>query len=472
MSDNKLKNKQIKDSVSGKKKTEITINSANMINNADGQLFPSLYAQVQSTMGLDIIQLGFITGVRNFAQSITTPVWGWWSDRFSRRKVLAGGCFLWAIFTTLMAFSVQYIDLFIYRLITGIGLAVIIPTTQSLIADYYPPEKRGTAFGWLGLTGIIGVILGTIFATALVTGTKYIMGIDSWRFVFLIWGFLSIIMGFLILIFAKDPIRGEMEPELAGKITREKAEEYKIQKTDFKKILKNKTFILIVLQGISGTIPWNGILFMIIWFEYIGFDPLTAGLMFSLIAIGAAFGTLLGGWIGDKAARWKPKTGRIIIAQISVFSGIPLTLVIFLLIPMTPGSMMLYIIFGAITGLLISWCGGGCNNPIFSEIFEPEIRSTAFSIDRVFEGSVGALGTILVGLAAAFFGYQTPPLGADISSLSNELRMRNMVALAYGMFLVALIPWILCLILYTLVYKTYYKDAEQMRKVLEQRART
>ena len=471
MAEKNVKKVEKKESVAGRAGTQITTNTANVINSADAQLFPSLYAQVQSTLGLGVIQLGMITGVRSFAQSIFTPLWGWWSDKYSRKRVLSAGCFLWAIFTIMMAFTVQFIDLFIYRCLTGIGLAVIVPTAQSLIADYYPPDERGKAFGLLGLTGVIGVIVGTVFATALVTGTKFIFGIDSWRFVFLIWGTLSILAGILVLSFAKDPIRGEMEPELADTITSEKAEEYKVKKSDIKKIIKNKTFILIVLQGIVGSIPWSGILFMIIWFQYIGFDPLTSGLMFSMIAIGAAFGSLLGGLIGDKAAKWRPKRGRLIIAQISVFSGIPLTLVIFLLIPMTPESMILYIIFGALTGLLITWCGGGCNAPIFSEIFEPEIRGTAYSIDKLFEGSFAALGTILVGMAAVFFGYQTPPLGTDISSLPDALRMRNMVALAYGMFFVALIPWILCLIFYSFVYKTYPKDAETIRKILQQRGK-
>lgn len=471
MTEKKIGNEIKKEKVAGRADTQITTNTANIINTADAQLFPSLYAQVQSTLGLDVVQLGMITGVRTFAQSIFTPLWGWWSDRYSRKHVLATGCFIWAICTILMAFAVGYIDLFIYRLLTGLGLAVLAPTAQSLIADYYPPEERGKSYGILGLTGVIGVIVGTIFATALVTGTKYIYGIDSWRFVFIIWGILSIIVGILVLIFAKDPIRGEMEPELAEIITREKAEEYRATKSDIKKIFKNKTFLLIVLQGIVGSIPWNGILFMIIWFQYIGFDPLTAGLMFSLIAIGAAFGNVLGGWIGDKAAKWKPKSGRIIIAQISVFSGIPLTLVIFFIIPMNPSSMILYIIFGAFTGLLISWCGPGCNNPIFSEIFEPEIRGTSYSVDRLFEGSFAALGTILVGLAAAFYGYQTPPLGTEISSLPEAIRVRNAMALAQGMFLVALIPWTLCLILYSLVYKTYPKDFDKIRKILEQRGK-
>jgi MFS family permease len=453
----------------GRTITQVTINSANIIDNADGQLFPSLYAQIQSTTGLDVVQLGALTGVRSLLQAVSTPLWGWWSDRHSRKRVLAFGCFFWAIFTILTAFSMQYIDMLIYRAITGIGLAVIIPTTQSLIADYFPPAKRGTAFGWLGLTGVIGVVFGTIFATALVTDTAFILGMDSWRFVLVVWGVISITIGFIVLIFSKDPIRGKMEPELAKTITAEKAERYKVKLRDYTKILKNKTFLIIVLQGTMGSIPWNGILFMIIWFEYIGFDPLTAGLIFSLIAVAAAVGNLFGGWLGDKAAKWRPRSGRIIIAQISVFAGIPLTLVIFYLIPMVPGSMLLYIIFGAITGLLISWTGPGTNNPIFSEIFEPEIRSSVYSVDRVFEGAVAALGTLIVGAVAVIFGYITPPLGTPISALPDPWRIANMVALAQAMFWVALIPWILCLIFYTFVYKTYPKDVERIHKVLQER---
>jgi MFS family permease len=207
---------------------------------------------------------------------------------------------------------------------------------------------------------------------------------------------------------------------------------------------------------------------MVIWFQYIGFDAITAGLIFSIIAIGAALGNLLGGWLGDKAQKWRPKSGRILVAQISVFSGIPLTFVLFYLVPMIPESIYLYLIFGVITGLLISWCGP-INNSIFSEVSEPEIRSSVYSVDRMFEGSIAALGTVFVGLAAAMFGYITPPLGVDIGSLDAATKAINKVALAQGMFFVAIIPWILCLIFYTFVYKTFPKDAENIRNILEQR---
>jgi MFS family permease len=452
--------------IPGRTRTQVVINLANVIDNSDGQILSALYEQIGLSLSLNAFQLGLLEGVRSFLQSVTTPIWGWWSDKHSRRLALSMGCFLWGVFTLLTAFSVGFVDMMVWRAMTGVGLAVIVPTAQSLIADYFPPEKRGTAFGWLGLTGVIGAVVGTIYATALVASGQPIFGIEGWRFVFITMAGISIFIGLLVVALAKDPVRGKSEHQLTDVITQEKASRYTVKRSDFKKILKNRTFDLILLQGVAGSIPWNGIFFMVLWWEYMGFNPLTSGLMFSLVAIGAALGNLMGGWIGDRAAKWRPNSGRIIISQISVFSGIPLTYVIFVLIPPATSSMMLYIVLGAVTGLLISWCGAQ-NYTIFSEVFEPEIRSTVYSVDRVFEGSVAALGTVIVGFIAGLLGYVTPTVA--ISALPNAVRVTNMTALGQGMFIAAVIPWTLCLIFYTFVYKTYPADKERTRRVLEER---
>ncbi len=239
-----------------------------------------------------------------------------------------------------------------------------------------------------------------------------------------------------------------------------------MQHGDYIKILKTRTFVLVVLQGVVGTIPWNGILFMVIWLQYNGFDPIIAGVIFAIIALGAALGNLLGGFLTDRAAKWRPKSGKIILAQIAVLSGIPLAIIIFALIPKVTDSMPLFLIFGVLTGLLITW-NTPINNSIFSEIFEPEIRGTVYSVDRVFEGGIAALGTVFVSAVAAFLGYVTP-IG-EIGSLPPAVRYTNMMALSQAMLWVAVIPWIFCLIFYTFVYKTYPKDAEKIRTLLEQR---
>ena len=303
----------------------------------------------------------------------------------------------------------------------------------------------------------MGALIGTLFMTQAIPEDPHVLvyGMIGWRFGFLVVAMVSIIIGFIVWGFVKDPLRGGVEPELAKILTAQKAERYKMKRSDYAKILRHRTFIVILAQGVAGTIPWSGsILWMIAWFEFIGFSAPVAGVIFVFLAIGGSVGVAFGGWIGDRAARWRPNSGRIIIAQISVAAGMLLSFIIFILIPRTTASSSLYILFGFIMGLLITWAGPA-NNAIFSEIFEPEIRGSVFSVDRVFEGSVGALGTLFVGLFADYL--QTSGIPDAAAALGNS------------MFVIAIIPWTLCLILYTLAYRTYRKDKATLRQTMEDR---
>jgi MFS family permease len=168
--------------VLGRGRTNATMNLANIVDAVDGQIFPAVYKNVQDEfaartppINLGFAGVGLITATRSILQSVSTPMWGWWSDRHSRKRILAFGCWLWAAFTILTALSVGYLDLLFWRAITGLGLAVIVPTTGSLVTDYFPPERRGRAFGVLGLTGGIGAILGTLFMTLAIPEDPHVL---------------------------------------------------------------------------------------------------------------------------------------------------------------------------------------------------------------------------------------------------------------------------------------------------------
>jgi len=461
-----VKSEEVGEDIPGRTGTQVVINLANIIDFADGQLAPSVYKSLEQEFSLNPSQLGMITAIRSLLQAISTPFWGWLSDKYSRKKLLAFGSALWGILTILVGLSTSYHEILIFRALNGLALAVIVPTSYSLIADYFPESERGKAFGWIGLTGVLGAIFGTIFATT-VSGTKP-FGISGWRFAFFAIGGMSIFLSLLVLIFAKDPVRGAMDKELKG-FAQHISEQYTIQWSQVKKILTNKTFLFILIQGMIGSIPWNAIAFLILWFQYIGFSDFTSAILFAVIAMGAAAGNLFGGWIGDKAASWDPNKGRLIVAQISVFSGIPLSLILFLLIPRSTDYMWAYLLVGIFTGFMISWVAPATNNPIFGEIIEPEARSTLYSLDRLFEGSVAASGTLIVGyLAEKLFGYISP--GANgIDSLTFAQRQQNIDALAKAMALSTAVPWTFCLIFFTLVYFTYPKDRDKTRKILRNR---
>ena len=81
----------------------------------------------------------------------------------------------------------------VYAACNGVGLALVIPCSQSLIADFYTSEVRGRAFGLMQLIGALGVMLGGLFATNV--GHYSPMGMEGWRFAVELVAALSMVTG-------------------------------------------------------------------------------------------------------------------------------------------------------------------------------------------------------------------------------------------------------------------------------------
>ena len=73
-----------------------------------------------------------------------------------------------------------------------------------------------------------------------------------------------------------------------------------------------------------GSFPWQAAVFFTLWLQLQGFASSTSANIAATFGAGVAVGALLGGHIGDRAARRLPDSGRIFTAQASVASGIPL----------------------------------------------------------------------------------------------------------------------------------------------------
>ena len=77
-----------------------------------------------------------------------------------------------------------------------------------------------------------------------------------------------------------------------------------------------------------GTIPWNALVFLTLYFQLMGMSDFHASMLMSLFLGSVAFGGLLGGFIGDEAASRFPHHGRVAVTQFSSFIGIPLSWII------------------------------------------------------------------------------------------------------------------------------------------------
>jgi hypothetical protein len=149
-------------------------------------------------------------------------------------------------------------------------------------------------------------------------------------------------------------------------------------------VAKIPTFQVIILQGILGSTPWNALVFLTVYLQLIGFSDFDAALINSFFLAGAALGGVLGGVVGDWAARLSKDHGRIWACQFSVFTGIPFTLILLKGLPYKadPGTTALYAGVMFFFGLMHVWAAPACNNPVFAEIVPAHMRNLVYAFDR------------------------------------------------------------------------------------------
>ncbi|KAL2633119.1 hypothetical protein R1flu_004598 [Riccia fluitans] len=429
---------------------------ASILERADEALLPSVYREIGSALDASPSALGSLTLVRSLTQALCAPLAGYLAQHYNRATIIACGGFMWAVATSLVGVSGTFLEVAVSRALNGIGLAVVVPSIQSMVADATDETNRGRGFGLLQMAGNIGGILGGLIAVLM--ADTVIFGIDGWRMSFHLVAFLSVIVAFLVYTCAIDPHFVESTSLSTKEMTfMDKLKEIWI---DTKNVLRVKSFQVFVAQGVAGSFPWAAMAFTAMWLELIGFSHEVTAVLMTCFVVSCSIGGLFGGWLGDYLSVKLPNTGRIILSQISAGLGVPLGAVLLLLLPSDPSTPVLYGCVFIIMGLLISWNGPATNGPIFAEIVPEKSRTNVYALDRAFETVLASFAPPIVGLLAEnLYGYVPPP--KDSSTLATD--RSNAVALGKALYTSTGIPFILCSLIYSLLYWTYPQDRDRVR---------
>lgn len=177
-----------------------------VLNFLDRQLLSILAKPIQDSLHVSDGQLGLIGGLyfALFYCLISIPV-GWLADRTNRVKVLALACALWSVATMGCGLSTTYAQLVVARMTVGVGEAGGVPPSYAIISDYFPPGRRGTAFGLFNLGPPIGQALGVAFGASIAAAY-------SWRAAFLVLGAIGVFAAAAVLMFVREPRRGGLDP--------------------------------------------------------------------------------------------------------------------------------------------------------------------------------------------------------------------------------------------------------------------
>src|SRR3954467_13889960 len=128
-------------------------------------------------------------------------------DRIGRKKTLSAGLLIFGLASVAAALSDSTTAMIVSRGVMGIGGALIMPSTLSIVTDVFPEEERGKAIGvWAGMAAI-GIGLGPAIGGALV---EY----ASWQWVFIVnvpVVLVALALGSRLVPDSKDPDPGAID---------------------------------------------------------------------------------------------------------------------------------------------------------------------------------------------------------------------------------------------------------------------
>ena len=153
---------------------------------------------MRGSMGATLNEISWVITAYSLANVIIIPLTSWLSQQFGRRNYFAASIIIFTICSFLCGNAHSITELIIFRFLQGMGGGALLVTSQTIITESWPPEKRAMAQAIYVLGVIVGPTLGPPLG-------GFIVDNYSWPFIFFINIPVGIIATVLTLAYVRSP---------------------------------------------------------------------------------------------------------------------------------------------------------------------------------------------------------------------------------------------------------------------------
>ena len=301
------------------------------------------------------------------------------AERVRRLGLIAAGTLLWSAATALCGVAGSWVQLLLARMGVGLGEAIGLPSLQSVIADYFPANRRGLAISTLLLAPPLGAFIGFV-------GGGWIAQNYDWRYTFLIAAVPGFVLALIAWLFVAEPPRGRHDPGAGHDVP-------PIGRVLARLLLLPSARQLVIGSALAAMLGFGLNYFfaslMIRRFEVgLGEAGLYAGLIASLPAALSVIGS---GWLGDRLGARNPAAYALVPA-VCLLAGGPL----YALAITRDGLGLLLGLVSIATFLNFGYLG--ITYAALQNLMHPRMRATASAVLNVVYGLAAGLGPLLLGL--------------------------------------------------------------------------
>jgi len=349
-----------------------------MFDYIDRSVVTSMFASIERDWGITHTQSGMLVSAVYWAIVILTFPVSLLVDRWSRTKTIGLMAIIWSLATALCALTGNYVQLFMARVLIGVGEAGYAPGGSAMISGLYPIEKRSKMMGiWnasIPLGTAIGVALGGIIATHI-----------GWKHAFGIVAFPGLIVAVLFL-FVKDYKTVDLS------FVDRSNNRVKMERKDLFREFLTKPSILFTYFGIAAVVfvTTSLLTWLATYFQTtrdLAQDK--AGSMASAVMVLALIGAPVGGILTDKWRKTQVNARLLLPAISTLISAVLLFAALYIF-----SGIVQYIVFLMLGICIMVFISGAA--AVTQDVIHPGLRATSYAIAVVVQNLLGSSTAPLV----------------------------------------------------------------------------
>jgi MFS family permease len=354
------------------------LSAAHAVNHAFAVLLPIIFIAIIDEFGIGVGTVAILASVGAMASGLVQLSYAELTRRASRRNLLGVGGLLFGGGFAAMGMATSFVTFAIPNIVARIGGSPQHPVGNGLLAEQFPPERRGFAISAHIAGGNVGTVVVAVIGTPLIA-------LIGWRGVSVVFGLVAAAIALLVLWLVRE--RGtDRAAAKAGGSSRDA----------LRRVVADRDLRWLFLTSVLGG-GGRGLgvvnLFVLVYLTLVlGFDAATAGLMYGALIVFSVPMPLIAGWLSDRLGR-KP----LIIAA---YLGGAFGFAVFLL----AGSDMTWLWIGLVLMGLFSFAESPQLQALLADISPPATRDASYALYFTLAFGVGSLWVALYGVIVDVLG--------------------------------------------------------------------
>ena len=361
------------------------LSAAHAVNHSFAVLLPLIFLAIIDEFGASVQEVAFLAAFGALVSGLVQLSYVELTRHIPRKRLLGVGGLLFGGGFAATSLATNFATFALPTILARVGGSPQHPVGNGLLAEQYPPERRGFAISAHIAGGNLGTVLVAVIGAPLIA-------LVGWRGVTVVFGAAAVVIALSILGLVREHGSDRAAARAGGSSI-----------DGLKRVLADRDMRWVFLTSILGG-GGRGLgvvnLFALIYLtRVIGLDEGTSGLMYGALIVFSVPIPLLAGWLSDRLGR-KP---LIIAAYLG--GAIGFGLFIF------AGSSLIWLWLGIVVMGLFSFAESPQLQALLADMSPPENRDASYALYFTLAFGVGSLWTAVYGTVIEQLG---EPVGVPV----------------------------------------------------------